>query len=96
MQNIQSKNFRTYTQYIWKKALMNYENKRYWLDSIYSLPFSHPWINKIENGTMKIEDAVAQLRGEDNYKYELCAYKFRKIKNNKKTKYLTLMSHLLI
>ena len=29
VQNIQSKNFRIYTQYIYKKALMNYENKRY-------------------------------------------------------------------
>ena len=81
MQNIQSKNFRIYTQYIWKKALVNYENKRYWLDSIYSIPFGHPWIKKIENGTMKIEDAVAQLRGEDNYTYELCAYKVQDRKN---------------
>ena len=71
MSNIQSKSFRMYTQYIWKKALMNYENKRYWLDSVYSIPFGHPWIKKIENGTMKIEDAVVQLRGEDNYTYDL-------------------------
>ena len=56
MSNIQSKNFKMYTQYIYKKALINYESKRYWLDSIYSLPFGHPWINKIENGRMKIED----------------------------------------
>ena len=83
MQNIQSKNFRMYTQYIWKKALVNYENKRYWLDSIYSLPFGHPWIQKIENGTMNIEDAVAQLRGHDNYTYELCAYKVQEDKKQK-------------
>lgn len=86
MSNLQSKNFQLYTQYIWKKALLNYENKRSWLDSIYSLPFGHPWINKIENGIMKIEDAVDQLRGEDNYTYELNAYKQEQNKKEKQTK----------
>lgn len=80
MQNIQSKNFRMYTQYIWKKALMNYENKRYWLDSIYSLPFGHPWIQKIENGSMKIENVISHPRGEDDYTYELNAYKIQEHK----------------
>ena len=70
--NIQSKDFRMFTQYIFKKTLVNYENKRYWLDSIYSLPF--PWIAKIENGTMKIEEAIAQLVGKVVYKYELSGY----------------------
>ena len=83
MSNIQSKNFNMYTQYIYKRALINYENKRYWLDSIYSLPFGHPWIKKIENGTMKLEDAVDQLRGEDNYTYELNAYKLEVEKKEK-------------
>ena len=96
MQNIQSKNFRIYTQYIWKKALMNYENKRYWLDSIYSLPFGHPWIQKIENGTMKIEDVVSQLRGEDEYTYDLNAYKFQEHKSNKTIKSPMDISLLLI
>ena len=40
--NIQSKNFNMYTQYNIKRTLVNYENKRYWLDSIYSLPYGHP------------------------------------------------------
>ena len=68
MNNIQSKNFNMYTQYIYKRDLVNYENKRYWLDSIYSLPYGHPWIAKIEAGTMRIEEAVDRLRGTDNYK----------------------------
>ena len=63
-----------YTQYIYKRALVNYENKRYWLDSIYSLPYGHPWIAKIEAGTMRIEDAVDHLRDTDNYTYTLNAY----------------------
>ena len=63
-----------FTQYIFKKTLVNYENKRYWLDSIYSLPFGHPWIAKIENGTMKIEEAIAQLVGKVVYRYELSGY----------------------
>ncbi len=67
MQNIQSKDFRVYTQYIWKKALMNYENKRYWLNSIYSIPFGHPWIKKIEDKEMSDEEAINHLRGEDIY-----------------------------
>ena len=86
MQNIQSKNFRMYTQYIWKKALMNYENKRYWLDSIYSLPFGHPWIQKIENGIVKIEDVISHLRGEDDYTYELNAYKIQEHKEHPNNK----------
>ncbi len=67
MQNIQSKDFRMYSQYIWKKALINYKNKRYCLNSIYSLPFCHPWINKIEAGEMSNEEAINYLRGEDRY-----------------------------
>ena len=74
MSNIQSKNFNMETQYIYKRALVNYENKRYWLDSIYSLPYGHPWIAKIEAGTMRIEDAVDHLKGTDNYTYKLNAY----------------------
>ena len=93
MSNIQSKNFRMYTQYISKKALINYENKRYWLDSIYSLPFGHPWINKIENGSMRIEDAVDQIKGDDNYTYELNAYNLeddKKIKQQSSQGYISL------
>jgi len=60
-----------YTQYIYKRALVNYENKRYWLDSIYSLPYGHPWITKIEDHSMKIEDVVDHLRDTDNYTYKL-------------------------
>ena len=71
MTNIQSKNFNMYTQYIYKRALVNYENKRYWLNSIYSLPYGPPWIAKIEAGTMRIEDAVGHLRDTDNYTYKL-------------------------
>ncbi len=67
MQNIQSKDFRMYTQYIWKKALINYENKRYCLNSLYSLPFGHPWINKIETEEMSNEEVINNLRGEDGY-----------------------------
>ena len=74
MSNIQSKGFNMYTQYIYKRALVNYENKRYWLDSIYSLPYGHPWIAKIKAGAMRIEEAVDYLRGTDNYKYKLNAY----------------------
>ena len=44
---------------------------RYWLDSIYSLPYGHPWIAKIGAGTMRIEDAVEHLRDTDNYTYKL-------------------------
>ena len=55
-----------------EEALINYENKRY---SIYCLPYGHPWIEKIENGTMRIEDVVDHLRGTDNYTYELNVYK---------------------
>ena len=93
MNKIQSKNFRMYTQYIWKKALINYENKRYWLDSIYSLPFGHPWINKIENGSMRIEDAVNQIKGDDKYTYELNAYNLgddKKIKRQSSQGYISL------
>ena len=71
MSNIQSKNFNMYTQYIYKRALVNYENKRYWLDSIYSLPYGHPWIAKIEERSMSIEDVVDHLRDTDNYTYKL-------------------------
>ena len=74
MANIQSKNFNMYLQYNIKRTLVNYENKRYWLDSIYSLPYGHPWIAKIEAGTMRIEDAVDHLRDTDNYTYTLNAY----------------------
>jgi len=74
MSNIQSKNFNMETQYIYKRALVNYENKRYWLDSIYSLPYGHPWIAKIKAGTMRNEEAVDRLRGTDNYIYKLNAY----------------------
>ena len=45
---------------------------RYWLDSIYSLPFGHPWINKIELKQMTLEEAVKALKGNDeDYKHEL-------------------------
>ena len=74
MTNIQSKNFNMYLQYNIKRTLVNYKNKRYWLDSIYSLPYGHPWIAKIEAGTMRIEDAVDHLGGIDNYTYKLNAY----------------------
>ena len=82
MSNIQSKNFNMYTQYIYKRALVNYENKRYWLDSIYSLPYGHPWIPKIKAGTMRIEDIVHNLRGTDNYTYKLS---YDKVNNNAQT-----------
>ena len=52
MSGIQSKNFRMYTQYTYNRALVNYENKRYWLDSMYSLPFGHPWISEIEKNEL--------------------------------------------
>ncbi len=67
MQNVQSKDFRIYTQYIYKKALINYENKRYWLNSIYSLLYGHPQIDKIEAGEMSNEEAINHMRGEDRY-----------------------------
>ena len=86
MSNIQSKNFKMFTQYIFKKTLVNYENKRYWLDSIYSLPFGHPWIAKIENGTMKIEDAVNKLTGKDNYNCKLNVYNALSEKEEQKKK----------
>ena len=60
-----------YTQHIYKKALVNYENKTYWLDSIYSISFGDPWIKKIESKQMTEEDAVNALIGNDDYKYEL-------------------------
>ena len=78
MVNIQSKNFDTHTQYNIKRTLVNYENKRYWLDSIYSLPYGHPWIAKIEDHSMRIEDAVDHLRDTDNYKYKLNAHEMRR------------------
>ena len=42
--------------------------------------YGHPWIAKIEAGTMRIEDAVEHLRGSDNYtyKYKLNAYTMRR------------------
>ena len=86
MSSINSKNFKMYTQYIYKRALVNYENKRYWLDSIYSLPYGHPWIQKIETDRMKIEDVVAILQGEDKYTYELNAYKLQEEAKQKNEK----------
>ena len=82
MTNIQSKNNNMYTQYNFKRVLVNYENKRYWLDSIYSLPYGHPWIPKIEDHSMRIEDVVHHLRGTDNYTYKLS---YDKINNNAQT-----------
>ena len=73
MSNIQSKNFRMYTQYIFKRALVNYENKRYWLDSIYSLPFGHPWIEKIEKDKLKISEVIDIITSEE-YTYELSVF----------------------
>ena len=79
MSNIQSKNFNMYTQYIYKRALVNYQNKRYWLDSINSLPYGHSWIAKIEAGTMRIEEAVDRLKGTDNYTYKLSHNVFKNV-----------------
>ena len=73
MSNIQSKNFRIFTQFIYKKGLVNYEDKRYWIDSIYSIPFGHPWIEKIEKGKMGIDEAVERIMKRDKYNYELSA-----------------------
>ena len=82
MSNIQSKNFQLSTQYIWKKALINYENKRYWLDSIYSLPFGHPLIKEIGK-TITVEDVIDKIKGKDNYSYELNAYKLEYLRKQK-------------
>ena len=83
MSNIQSKNFRMFTQYIYKRALVNYENKRYWLDSIYSIPYGHPWIKKIESDEMKIEEAIDKLASSHEYTYELCGYKKKEVDDKK-------------
>ena len=88
--NIQSKNFRIYTQYIYKRALVNYENKRYWLDSIYSLPFGHPWIEKIERGIMKIEEAVSRMMGGDKYNCKLSVYNTLKEKEEEKQRIIEI------
>ncbi len=82
MQGIVSKNYKLFTEYRWKKALMNSENKRYLPDSSYSWPFWHPWIQKIEFGEMTIVEAVECLNGEDNYEYVLDAEKVEE--NSKK------------
>ena len=86
MSNIQSKNFKMYTEHIYKRALVNYENKKYWLDSIYSFPFGHLWIAKIEKGIMRIEDSADHLRGTDNYTYKLNVYDASVEKQRRKEK----------
>ncbi len=100
MQNIQSKDFRMYTQYIYKKALINYENKRYWLNSIYSIPFGHPWVKKIEDGEMSDEEAINRLKGEDRYELKAChepllSYSLDNILANKtfKAKFKNMLSN---
>ena len=82
MNNIQSKNFNLNAQYIYKKALVNYENKGYWLDSTYSLPFGHPLIKKVKKG--EGEAVLKLLQGNDNYSYELNAYKIENFKSHER------------
>ena len=63
-------------EYVYKRALINYEDKRYWLDSIYSLPYGHPWIEEVASGKSSISDVVKRLQGNDEYEYMLNAEKF--------------------
>jgi hypothetical protein len=35
------------------------------------LPFGHPWISKIENGLMNLQEAIDRIKGSDNYTYKL-------------------------
>ena len=65
-----------YLEYVYKRALINYEDKRYWLDSIYSLPYGHPWIEEITSGRLSINDVIKRLQGNDEYEYKLNAEKF--------------------
>ena len=84
MSNILSRDHKIYSQYTFKKALVNYENKRYWLDSIYSIPFGHPWIEKIEKGKMEIDEAVKRMMKGDKYDYVLSVYNSLKEKQQEK------------
>ena len=76
MSHFVSKKCDMYLEYVWKRALINYEDKRYWLDSIYSLPYGHPWIEDVTTGKTSINDVVKRLKGSDDYVYNLNAEKF--------------------
>ena len=65
---------------MWKRALINYEDKRYWLDSIYSLPYGHPWIEDIVSSKTTIHEVVKRFQGEEKYEYKLNAEKFDKVR----------------
>ena len=69
-----------YLEYVWKGALINYEDKRDWLDSIYSLPYGHPWIEDIVSKRSTVNDVVKRLQCDDNYDYTLNAEMFDKIR----------------
>ena len=94
MDHFVSKKCDMYLEYVWKRALINYEDKRYWLDSIYSLPYGHPWIEEIVSGKVSINDIVKKIKGNDPYEYELNAEKFDKIRKEIEQKENNVLSNL--
>jgi len=92
--NIEMRKFCLYLEYVWKRALINYEDKRYWLDSIYSLPYGHPWIEEIVSGRVSINDVVRKIKGNDQYVYELNAEKFDHIRKDIEQKGTNALSQL--
>ena len=80
MSTFKSKNCDIYTEYVWKRSLINYDDKRYWLDSIYSLPYGHPLIEEYVAGKVTLTEMINKIKGNDNYNYELNAQKFDIIK----------------
>jgi len=70
MDHFVSKKCDMHLEYVWKRAFINYEDKRYWLDSIYSLPYGHPWIEDIVSGKVSINDIVKRIKGNDEKEIE--------------------------
>ena len=80
MSHFLSKKCDMYLEYVWKRALINYEDKRYWLDSIYSLPYGHPWIEDVVSKRISINEVVKRLQGDDQYECTLSAEMFDKMR----------------
>ena len=85
MDHFVSKKCDMYLEYVYKRALINYEDKRYWLDSIYSLPYGHPWIEDIISKRSTVNNVVKKLQGDDQYEYVLNAQKYDEMRQEVKS-----------
>jgi hypothetical protein len=59
------------TEFVSKEALINYEDKCWLVDPVYSLAYGHPWIKDYMNGMMSRTDIKNRIKGNDNYVYPL-------------------------